>query len=218
MGEYGEGIDLFAVEEDVELDEVGALEAVGVIVEGGVAFGDALEFVVEVDDYLAEGQVEDEFHTVAGDELLLDEVAALGEAEGHDGTDVLGGGDDAGADDGFLDVVDLYRLRHAGGVVYLADLALLGVYEIGYVGDGGDDVHVELAVQAFLHYLHVEQTEKSAAEAEAQGGGRLGREAQGGIVELEFLERGAQVFKLLRLDGVDAGEDHRFDFLEAGDG
>ena len=42
-------------------------------------------------------------------------------------------------------------------------------------------------------------------------------EGQGGVVELELLERGAQVFKVLRCNGVDTGKDHRLDFLEAFD-
>jgi len=50
VGEGGEGINWLAVEEDVELDELGRTEAVGMVVERGIALRDALQLVVEVDD------------------------------------------------------------------------------------------------------------------------------------------------------------------------
>lgn len=46
----------------------------------------------------------------------------------------------------------------------------------------------------------------------------LGLERQRGVVELQLLERGAQILVLVCLDGIYAREDHRLDILEAGDG
>ena len=45
-----------------------------------------------------------------------------------------------------------------------------------------------------------------------------GSKDRGGVVELELLQRGAQVFVLVGLHGVDAREDHRLHVLEARDG
>ena len=70
------------------------------------------------------------------------------------------------------------------GVVYFLLLTLLRIAHIRHVGHGGDDVHVELAVEAFLDNLHVEQAEEAAAEAEAQSHRRLWREGQRGVVQL----------------------------------
>ena len=218
MGEGAEGIDGLAVEQDVELDELGGTIACRMIVEGGVASGDALELVVEVDDDLAEGHEVGDLYPTAADVLLLDELASLAETERHDGAYVVGGGDDGGADVGLLDMVDERGVGHAAGIVHLGHRALLVVDVVGDVGDGGDDAHVELAVEAFLDDLHVEQAEEAAAEAEAEGERRLGEEREGGIVELELLERGAQVLIVLGLDGIDAGEHHRLRLLEAFDG
>ena len=39
---------------------------------------------------------------------------------------------------------------------------------VDHAGRGGDQVLVELALQAFLHDLHVQQAQEAAAEAEAQ--------------------------------------------------
>ena len=102
--------------------------------------------------------------------------------------------------------------------MHLGHVALFVVHLIRYVGHGGDDIHIELAAEALLHNLHVQQTQEAAAEAEAQGCRTLGNEGQRGVVELQLLQRGAQVLEVLGLDGVDAGEDHRLDILEAVDG
>ena len=67
VGEGRERIHLFAVEEDIQFDEVGGAETVHVPIEGRIALGDGFEFVVEINDDLAQRHVEEQFHTVAGD-------------------------------------------------------------------------------------------------------------------------------------------------------
>ena len=46
-------------------------------------------------------------------------------------------------------------------------LALGGINLIGNIRDGGDDIHIELPEEAFLHDFQVQQSEEAAAEAEA---------------------------------------------------
>ena len=53
VGEGRERIDLLAVEQYIQFDEVGGAETVHVPVEGRVALGDGFEFVVEINDNLA---------------------------------------------------------------------------------------------------------------------------------------------------------------------
>ena len=189
-----------------------------VVVERSVALRYRLQLVVEVDDDLAQRQVEQYLDAPAGDVGLLDQHAALVETQLHDGADELRLRDYGGADVGLLNVLYERRVVHTAGVVYLRLLAVLVENLIADVGHRRDDLHVELAVQALLHYLHVEQAEEAAAEAEAQGQRRLGRERQRRVVELQFLQRRAQVLEVLRHDGIDAGEDHRLHLLEALDG
>ena len=98
--------------------------------------------------------------------------------------------------------------------MHLGHFAFFVIYLIGNVRHGGDDLHVELAAQAFLHNLHVKQSQETATETESQGYRGLGRERQCCIVELQFLERGTQVLKVLRIYRINAGKHHRFHFLE----
>ena len=59
-----------------------------------------------------------------------------------------------------------------------------------------------------------EATEEAAPEAEPEGDGSLRLGGEGGVVQPELLDRGAQLGVLFRRDGVDPGEDHRPHDLE----
>ena len=83
---------------------------------------------------------------------------------------------------------------------------------------GGDEVQVELALQALLDDLHVEQAEEAAAEAEAERDRALRLVDEAGVVELQLLERVAQQRVVVAADRVEAGEDHGFGRLVAGQG
>ena len=52
VDEGGQGVCRVTVQQDVQLHQAGRPEIRHVIVEGGVALGDGLEFVVEVEDHL----------------------------------------------------------------------------------------------------------------------------------------------------------------------
>ena len=188
------------------------------VVERGITLADRLELVVEVYHNLAQRYHEMEFHTVAAHILLLEQFATLVEAEFHDGADIVGIGDDGGAYVGFLYMLYQRLLGQTRGVVHFLGITMLVIDHIRHVGHGGDDVHIELAVEALLHYLHVEQAQEAAAETEAEGYRRLGHEGERGIVELELFQRGAQVLIVRRVDGIDTGKHHRLDFLKTGDG
>ncbi len=63
------------------------------------------------------------------------------------------------------------------------------VGEVDFVADagrGGDEVEVELALEALLNDLHVQQAEEAAAEAEAEGDGAFRLEEEGRVVEASF--------------------------------
>ena len=106
MRQCGERIDGFSVEQDVHLDELAGTVACLMIVEGCVALRDALELVVEVDDYLAQRHRILQFHTVSADIFLLQEFASLAQTERHDGADIVGRRDDRSMNIWFLDVVN----------------------------------------------------------------------------------------------------------------
>ncbi len=168
MGERGKRVHLFAVEQDVQFDQIGRPETVHVPVERGVALGDALQFVVEVNHYLTERHIEKQLHTVAGNILLLDQFGALAEAQRHNRTDKGTRGNDRRTNIRLLDAVYLCQVGHACRVVHLFHRSVLEIDVVTDVGHGGDDVHVELAVQTLLNDFHVEQSEEPAAESESE--------------------------------------------------
>ena len=99
--------------------------------------------------------------------------------------------------------------------MHLAPLAVSLEHAVGDVRRGHDQVEVELALEPLAHDLHVQQAEEAAAEAEAERLRRLGLVEERGVVELEPLERVAQLGVLVGVAREEAGEDHRLDVLVA---
>ena len=115
-------------------------------------------------------------------------------------------------------MVDQRHFGHTGRVMHFFHPALLVIYEIRHVGYGRNHIHIELAIQTFLHDFHVKQAEETATETEAQRHGRFRLEGQRRIVQLQFFQRGPEIFKILGLYGIKPGKNHRLDFLETGNG
>ena len=115
-------------------------------------------------------------------------------------------------------MVDQRRRGQPGRIVHIDNLPLGRIDLVGHVRHRGDHVHVELAEQALLHNLKVQQPEETAAEARTQRKRTLGFIDEGGVVELELLEHRAQLLELVGLHGVHSREHHGLDFLEAGYG
>ena len=64
----------------------------------------------------------------------------------------------------------------------------------------------------------MKKAEETAAEAKAESDGGLRLEGEGRVVEAELFEGVAEHGVLVRVDGVEAGEDHALDVFEAGEG
>ncbi|KPC74051.1 hypothetical protein ADL26_11750, partial [Thermoactinomyces vulgaris] len=124
----------------------------------------------------------------------------------HDLPDVLLRGQDGGLGDRLGDRVDL-ALGELGGVGDLDFLAVLLDDLVDHVGRGRDQVEVELALEALLDDLQVEQAEEADAEAEAERGGRLGLVLERGVVELQLVEGFAEVAVVGAVDRVEPGVD-----------
>ena len=211
-----ERIHRFAVQQDIELRQAALAVPRLVVVERGVTARDALQLVVKIEYDFRQRHVERHLHPVLRDEYLIAERAALVDAKLDDVAQVIALGDDLGFDVWFLYFVHHGRFRQPRRIVYVNRFALFRRHPVRYVGYGGDDVHVEFAVEALLDDFHVEQAEEAAAETESEGEGAFRVERERGVVELELLQRGAQVFVLVGLHGIDAREDHRFHILETG--
>ena len=87
---------------------------------------------------------------------------------------------------------------------------------VAHAGRGGDEVELVLALQPLLNNLHVQQTQKTAAEAEAEGDRAFRLEKKRRIVEPEFLKRIAEQRVLVRVHRIEAAEDHRLEVFKAG--
>jgi hypothetical protein len=178
------------------LHELAAAVAEHLVVERGVAAGERLHLVEEVEDDLGERELPVDLDARGVDvahPLVL--TAPLG-AERHDRADVLARDHDPRLHVRFLDPVDHRARRHQRRVLHQHLLAVRLEDVVLHARDGGDEIEVELALEPLLHDLHVEETEEAAAEAEAEGGGGLGLVLERRVVELELLERVAEVLVL----------------------
>ena len=136
-------------------------------------------------------------------------------AQLHDAADVLGRGHDAGLHVGLVDPGDVGWIGQVARVLQQQLLAVGLVHVVLHRRHRGDQVEVELALQPLLHDLHVQQSQKAAAKAKAERGGRLRLVMEAGIVEPQLFQRVAQPFVLFRVGGIDAGKDHRLDVAVA---
>ena len=87
---------------------------------------------------------------------------------------------------------------------------------VAHAGRGGDQVELVLALQPLLNDLHVEQSQESAAKAEAQRDGAFRLEEEGRIVQPQLLQSIAQQRVFVGVHGIKAGKDHGLDVFKAG--
>ena len=83
-------------------------------------------------------------------------------------------------------------------------------------GSRGDDVEVELALEALLHDFHVQQAQEAAAETEAERHRGFRLEADGGVVEMQLLQGIAQHRVVGPIQRIDAREHEGLGRLVAG--
>ena len=191
-----------AVQQDVDLDQVGALVAGRLVVEAGVALGAALQLVEEVDDDLGQRDAVDAARPAraTGTPASASRPAAVW----HRSISVpvyVRRREDRDLEVRLLDRLDLLRRRQAGRVV--DDLDASPSVRCDAVLDarrGGDERQVELALQPLPDDLHVQQAEEAAAEAEAERARRLRRVGDRRVVELQLLEALAQVLEVVAVD------------------
>ena len=207
MDDGAEGVHLVPVEQDVDLDQVGVLGAVRLVVQGGVAAGARLQGVEEVEDDLRQRQHVVHLHAGLGEVVHALHGAATRLAQLHDRAHELAGGQDRGPHHRLGDGGDL-ALGELAGVGHRVRAAVLHRHLVDHGGGGGDDVQVELALQALADDLQVQQAQVAAAEAEAQGHGGLRLIGQGGVVELELVQGVAQGREVRAVHREQAGEDH----------
>ena len=121
-------------------------------------------------------------------------------------------------DDGLAYLVYLGRVGHFGWVIHHQLRAVAQLHFVDHRGRGGDQVHVELALQPFLHDLHMQQPEETATKTKTQCLRYFWLVLQGRVIQLQLLQRVAQCFILVRLHREQPGEHLRLHLLEARQG
>ncbi|CAB5014047.1 unannotated protein [freshwater metagenome] len=202
MHDRAERIDSLAVQEDVDLHEIGLLLALQLVVEGGIAASAALQVIEEVEDDLGERERVAQLDPLLREVVHAEERAAALLAQLHDRADELARQDDGGPDDRLEDLRDLLgrelaRIRHDDLVAVIAHDA------VDDVRRRRDEVEVRLALEPLADDLHVEQAEESASEAEPEGEGGLGLVDERGVVELELVEGIAQLGVVGSVDRIE---------------
>ena len=109
-------------------------------------------------------------------------------------------------------------LRQVRRVVDELELAVGALHAVLDARRGGDQRQVELPLEALLDDLHVQQAEEAAAEAEPERARRLRGVRHRRVVELQLLQRVAEVLEVVAVDRVQPGEDHRLGIAVAGQG
>src|SRR4029453_4348566 len=163
----GERVDRVAVEQDVELDHVRGPELQEVVVEGGIALGDGLQAIVEVDHDLAQREGELVVDPLA-DVLQRLVLAPLVLGELVDLAHELGRHEDRAAHVRLLDPLDAIDRGELGGVLHLQYLAGHSHHLEAHAGGGDDEREIEFTLEPLLHDLEGKHAQEPAAEAVTQ--------------------------------------------------
>ena len=139
-------------------------------------------------------------------------------AHGHDIAHILVGSDDIHLHIGFLGVLNGAGIGIVVGVIHLhhGAVGLVDVVDDG--GQRGDQVQVEFPLQPLLDDLHMEHSQKAAAEAKAQRHGGFGLKGKGGVIELQLFQGVTKIGILGAVLGIDAAVHHGLDPPVAGQG
>ena len=142
--------------------------------------------------------------------------AAVLDSELHNGTRILGRADNLGLEVGLLNALDA---RSLGQILRAADINHLAVSLVDVIVDRwtrGNEVKIELALQAFLDDFHVQQAQEAHAEAKTERHRGLGLPHQRRVVDVQLIERVTQVLVVLVIDREQARIDHGLGLAVAG--
>ena len=123
--------------------------------------------------------------------------------------------EDIGRDDRLAHLGDLIERWQLRRVIDVQQFAVGLQHLVDHGRRAGDEVEPVLALEAFLHDLHVQETEEADAKAEAERGRHFRFVVERRIVEFELGERVAERLVVLGGHREQAGEDPRLDLLEA---
>src|SRR5581483_5010538 len=213
----GKRVNRIPCDQDVELHHRGIPISGEVVIERGVSAGDGFQAIIEIENHFIEWQFIVQHDARRADVLESFLLAALVFHKLEDSADIFFVGQNGGKDHRFLDFGDFTWFQPFRGIVDLDDFSVGLSDFVSHAGSGGDEFEAELAFEAFLDDLHVQEAEEAATESEAKGGGAFRLEEERGVVEAKLLEGFTEGGMLVGVHGVKAGEDHGLDFFKAGE-
>ena len=218
IADHRKSIDAFAVDQDIESHQIGRLVPQQFIIHRPIAARGTLEFVVQVVDHFGQRQVVRQHGARRRKVLRPPRYSAAFLAQFHHRANIFGRDDEVNSHDRLPEFGDLSRVGHFLRPMDLLHFTAARGDLIGDVGSGLDEVEVGLLFEPLLDDLHVEQSEKPAAEPESQRIARLRYELETRIVDREFLEGIPQFGEVLTVGRIEAAVDHALRRLITGQG
>ena len=181
------------------------LEPQELVVERRVAAAHGFQPIEEVEHDLGQRQFELDLHLPAGilHSLLL---AALLDAELNDRAEILLRHENARENDRLADLAGSARLGQIGGVLHLDDFVRRRLDLVDDRRRRRDQRKIVLALEPLLDDLHVQQTQETAAHAEAERCADLGLERERRVVQGQLLQGLAKLLVVLGHERKQAGE------------
>ena len=185
------------------------------VVQRSIAARSRFKLIEEVHDNFVHRQIISQ-HDLAAHVLHINLNAALLVTQSHDVADIFLRHKNGCSDNRLKNGFDGADFRQFGRVFNFDFLAVFQHDFINHRRRGGNQVHVKLAFQTFLHDFQVQQTQEAATEAEAQCLGNFRLKFQRSIVQLQFFQRIAQGFVVVAFHRIKACKYLTLYFLEAG--
>ena len=87
---------------------------------------------------------------------------------------------------------------------------------VGHLRTRQNHIDIKLSIKSFFHDLHMQKPQKPTTKSVSESGGDFVFVCERTIRHFEFLDIGFQLIVVLSIDGIDACEDIRSDFLKTG--
>ena len=164
VDDAGEGIDRFAVDEHVELDHVGNLVAVMLVIHRAIPARDAFDAVMEIDQNFVQRSARGQHDAARIQRFGVIHDPALLRDQRHHVADVFIRSNDERFDHRLLNFLDVIHLRHERGIIDFLHRAVGHGDPIDDARIRRDDVHLVLAAQTFLDDFQVQQSQEIRSE------------------------------------------------------
>ena len=167
MHDGTEGVNGLALKQNIDLDQSRLLLTRLLVIQAGVATGPRFQRVEEVEDDLTQRHGVAQLDTFRREIVHAAEFSPSRLAQFHDRADELTGCDDSALDHRLVDHRNLAvrPVRRVGDDLFGT---VLGNHPIDHVGRGRDQIEVEFTLKTLTGDLHMQQTQKAAAEPKAQ--------------------------------------------------